>query len=555
MKTPTIFLPDPSELQLEAVQIEENVPQVIITMMTAQPAAKCPVCHEIMQRVHSHYWRTIGDLPWAGIPVALHLQVRRFFCRNPLCKRKIFTERIPTVVAPWGRRTIRLTDAQQAIGLVSGGTGGANLCKILAMPISIDTVLCQMRQLNRAVTSTPRVLGVDDWAQRKGHTYGTILVDLERNEVIDLLPDRTAETLAQWLCEHPGVEIISRDRAEAYAEGARNGAPSATQVADRWHLLKNLAEALLKVLEQHHPLIERTLRNLQTEATTTLSSAVVETPSAQEAMVSTPETTDDCPVVQPTAADKRRAQRIEQAQQLYQRGWSQRAIAAHLNLDSKTVRRYLRLTMPLSPQRRGRRSLLDPFKPYLLERWQAGCHNAAQLFRELQSQNFQGRSTIVRHYVKELRQRSGLPPRTRHSQGVAVTPAQRPSTLRTLLWYILRKPESLSDDEQLIVNQLIAAHPKLAVTISLAQDFAAMVRQRQVEQLPTWLHRAEQSGSKTFQTFARSLLRDYGAIYAALSLPWSNGPTEGHVNRLKCLKRQMYGRAKFDLLRLRLLAG
>lgn len=554
MKIPTIFLPDPTQIHLEDMHVQVNEPQVILTMTTSQSTAECPVCHEVAQRVHSHYRRTVGDLPWAGIAVKFHLQVRRFFCGNLQCKRKIFTERLPTVVAPWGRRTQRLTAAQQGIGLVAGGTGGAKLCKLLAMPVSLDTILCQLRQLNLPSELTPRVLGVDDWAQRKGHTYGTILVDLERRAVIDLLPDRTGETLTQWLRAHPGVEIISRDRAEAYAEGASNGAPTATQVADRWHLLKNLGEALFKVFQRHHQVIEHTLVSTPSAIPTTAASARAEATAIVETIVPIPEVT--VPVeaeTQLTDAGQRRTQRVDRVQQLYQQGWTKRAIAAHLHLDPKTIRRYLNLSVPLVRQRRTRRSKLEPFKPYLWERWQAGCHNAAQLFRDLQAQNFQGKSSIVRTYIRALRHQAGVPSRSHSSQDTTAGPAQPPPTLRTLLWCILGKPESQTEEEQQLINHLIAAHPKLAVTIRLAQDFAAMVRQRQVDQLPAWLARAAHCENTAFRNFARSLQRDYGAVSAALSLPWSNGPTEGHINRLKCLKRQMYGRAKFDLLRLRLL--
>lgn len=424
------------------------------------------------------------------------------------------------------------------------------------MPVSLNTILCQLRQLNLSPGLTPRVLGVDDWAQRKGHTYGTILVDLERRTVIDLLPDRTRETLTQWLREHPGVEIISRDRAEVYAEGASNGAPTATQVADRWHLLKNLGEALFKVLQRHHQTIERTLANTQNASATTLTSEMAEVSAIPNMVTPIPEVTTSVEgEMQLTDAGQRRTQRVDRVQQLYQQGWTKRAIAAHLHLDPKTIRRYLNLSVPLVQQRRTRHSMLEPFKPYLWERWQAGCHNAAQLFRDLQAQNFQGKSSIVRTYIRALRHQAGVPSRSHSSQDTTAGPAQQPPTLRTLLWCILGKPEAQTAEEQQLINQLMAAHPKLAVTIRLAQDFAAMVRQRQVDQLPAWLVRARQSETTAFHNFARSLQRDYEAVSAALSLPWSNGPTEGHINRLKCLKRQMYGRANFDLLRLRLLAA
>ena len=206
----------------------------------------------IATREHSRYTRRPGDLPCVGRQVHLQLNVRRFFCDNPACQQRTFVERLPGVVRSFARRTTRLAEAQRQIGLALGGEAGTRSATQQAMPVSADTLLRLASHSELAPAATPKVLGVDDWAWKKGQTYGTILVDLEQRCVVDLLADRTADTLATWLQAHPGVEIISRDRGGSYAEGARRGAPDAVQVADRWHLLANLREALERLLTRKH---------------------------------------------------------------------------------------------------------------------------------------------------------------------------------------------------------------------------------------------------------------------------------------------------------------
>lgn len=553
MQKPTYLLPDPTLIQFDSIIAQANEPVITVESSVTQRTAACPLCEQPATRVHSRYCRTVADLPWADKPVRIHLHVRRFFCDNSSCQRVIFTERVPTVVAPWARRTQRLATAQQQLGLIAGGSGGAKLATALAMPAGVDLLLNLIRRFRPPERPTPRVLGVDDWAQRKGYSYGTILVDLEKGWVVDLLADRTAATLAHWLTAHPGVEILSRDRAEAYAQGAHQGAPQAMQVADRFHLLKNLAETVGKVFQQHHQRIEKAFAPALPipVSTSTLSSA--EQAAGVLADSASPAKTE----AWYRAADRQRQQRAERAHQFHQQGWTAKAIAQHLGLHPKTVRRYLHTSLPLPPLRRTRLRLLDPYLPYLFKRWNEGCHNGAQLLRELQAQGLAGHYTIVCAFVRQLRQASGLRPRTRSAGGtpLATDATQRSPTPRSLTWLVVRAPHELTEAERQAVAKLRTVHPHIEITICLAQEFAGMVRQRRKDPLDAWLLRAAHSGIASWRNFAQSLHHDLAAVRAALETAWNNGPTEGHVNRLKCLKRQMYGRAKLDLLRQRLLAA
>jgi transposase len=242
------LLPDTAELNLD--HLISELDSIILVLKTARPAACCPACQHPSTRVHSRYVRSLADLPWSGIRVRLRLHTRRFFCSSPTCSRRIFTERLPATATPYARRTVRFREALQLIGFAVGGQAGARLATRLGLAVSGDTLLRYIRQWRGSDRPTPRVLGVDDWAYRRGQRYGTILVDLEQRAVVDLLPDRSAESLAACIQSHPGIEVVSRDRAGYYAEGAAQGAPEAVQVADRWHLLRNLSEALQQIVER-----------------------------------------------------------------------------------------------------------------------------------------------------------------------------------------------------------------------------------------------------------------------------------------------------------------
>lgn len=537
---PDFLLPDATALALDQAQLAPE--SITITVRTTAAAARCPQCQHASTRVHSRYRRTLSDVPCTGLTLCFALRIRRFFCQQSGCSRRIFTERLPTVVAPYARRTRRLSDTLRLIGFALGGEAGARIAAQLGLRTSPDTLLRTVRRTIDAETMTPRVLGVDDWSYKRGQRYGTILCDLERHRIVDLLPDRTAESLAAWLRAHPGVEVISRDRSSLYAEGAREGAPEAVQVADRWHLMKNLTEALERILQRHHTELRQAHEQIATA-----TACPPPTAAGQRAP------TRDIPPVPPALSKRqeetrqhrreRRLARYEHVRALHQEGHSQREIARRLGLGQRTVRRWVQARGFPEQSRRRRRSRLDRFGPYLEQRWQDGIHNVARLWRELQKQGFTGGYSTVKDWF--YRHQQNLPATALSSPAVKRSPSPRQAA-----WWVLREPADRTPEQQAFVEQLDRQAPPLANVAAQGRAFLDLMRHRQQEHLTPWM---ETAAAGPLRHFVERLRQDEQAVRAALRLPWSNGPVEGQVHRLKLLKRQMYGRAKFDLLRGRVL--
>jgi transposase len=485
--------------------------------------------------------------------VRLVLRVRRFRCLNARCMTQTFAERLPQVVRPAAQRTVRLTMALQQLGLTLGGEAGARLGATLYMPTSPDTLLRLVRRLPAPPMATPSILGVDDWALRRGHTYGTLLVDLERHRPIDLLPDRTADTLATWLRAHPGVLIISRDRSTEYARGATLGAPEAQQVLDRWHLVRNLREALERLLDRLHQRLAAMLAASQTAPALTL---------APEARLLRRSTTDQ---IARQARRARRVARYQEVRALHAQGVSTRHIARQLHMSRTTVIRYLRTTAFPERAQSRRVSLLDPYAIYLQKWWDAGCHNGVQLWREIHALGFPGTRRMVSNWVVLRRElERGRPSASGRRAAWPKEPAVRPLPAsatgvgrplpapRQLVWVLLRPEEALppSDGE---VLQALRHDKDLDTAYTLTQRFRQMMRARAASTLDRWLADCLATGLPELVHFASGLKRVQPAVQAALTLPYSNGQVEGQITKLKLLKRQSYGRAKLDLLRQRML--
>lgn len=527
-------------LELERLEISQY--HLTLFLNTTATRAQCPVCGCVSNRVHSHYTRTLADLPWHGVPVTLHLRIRRFFCEQTGCRRAIFAERIPEV-ADYARKTGRLESALSLIGFALGGEAGCRLAVELGMVTSPDTLLRRLRRATFPDAAEVRVLGVDDWAFRRGRRYGTILVDLERRRAVDLLPDRQSSTLAEWLRFHPNVEFVSRDRAGAYADGIREGAPQAVQVADRWHLLKNLSEAVERFVDRHRPLVEQAATNVS--GLQTIEYSLAKSPMA---MLSSKVEGEK------QLRRQNRYERYLKVIELHRQGLSERAIARTLTINRATVRKFLRSDgFPERASNKRRGSILDAYIPYVHHRWAEGCDNAHQLWRELQAHGYEGKVGMVRRYIRRLRSRlAELSPEQR-VKFLGTKAAFKAPTSRRAGWWLQAELEDLNEEQQqAFVERLRELCPSAARAGELARWFREMVKERRPERLDDWLDAAEQT---ELESFARSLRKDYEAVRAALSYEWSNGQVEGQIHRLKLVKRQMYGRANFDLLKQRVLAA
>ncbi|GAC1660839.1 MAG: ISL3 family transposase [Acidobacteriaceae bacterium] len=455
-----------------------------------------------------------------------------------------------TLTRPYARSTRSHFTTLQTLGLALGGNAGARIAAELRIPGSASTLLRRVHATQDPPSSPVRVLGVDDWALRKGQQYGTILCDLERGCPIDLLADRSAESLAAWLRNHPEIEILSRDRGGVYAEGARMGAPQAQQVADRFHLLQNMTEVLRRVLDRHFCDLKHACERAEAES-------LASVPPQQEEGVPDPpalqkEAPPDPPAPAPTAARLRREAFFQEVQRLTAEGHSLRAIARKLDVSRVTVKRYAQAQT--TPPFAGRehpvsRTVLAGYTDLIDQRAQEGVPSIQHLVRQLHEAGYTGGEGRVYAYLKKHpAQASGRRASATQHRGLRLS-------ARAATWLLLRPPQKLEAQEQRLRECLLEANEEVAHAYRLIERFAAMVRKRQSEQLDAWLEDAKSSSIAELVGFAKSLAQDYAAVRAGLTLPWSNGPVEGQVNRLKLLKRSMYGRAGIPLLRKRLLCA
>jgi transposase len=548
MGTKTL-VPDADALHLEALVADDR--GITVVVATTGETAACPDCGQPSARQHSRRRRTVADLPWQGLAVRLDRQLRRFYCHTPDCGRWTFTERVPTVVAPYARRTVRLAEVVEAVACALGGEAGTRLLAALGLQASPDALLRTIRRASGPAATAPKVLGVDDWAWKKGRRYGTILVDLERRRVVDLLPDRSAESLARWLREHPGVEVVARDRAGAYADGIRQGAPEAVQVADRWHLAKNLGDAIEELLDRHRQQLRQPPLPVAVDQH--------QAPQGQEA-----------PPQAATARHRRGGTQLERTQQarraargaryqqvvaLRERGETVRAIARTAGVSIRTVQRFL--AAGRFPERHVRRrppSPLDPYIPYLDQQWAAGRRRGTVLWRELCTRGYTGARSTVYTYLYRLRRQEARAQGGAGSAATAATPVgtQRVSPRRAT-WLFLRPAADLAPAERQFLAALHERCADTATAYQLAQRFLQLLRERQRDALEPWLVEAEGSAVPELRRLAVGLRRDQPAVEAGLAEAWSNGQTEGQVLRLKLVRRTMYGRGTLDLLRQRVL--
>jgi transposase len=508
----------PEELEVTEMEVIDDV--FTLTAHCTREHPCCPLCGTPAQRVHSRYLRRITDLPSGGKRICLQVLVRKCFCDLSTCMRKIFAERLTPFVEPLARVTVRLFQVVQAIGLATGGMLGARLAERLGIKTSWMTVLRRIMALPTEAVQQVIELGIDDFSFRRGRTFGTLLVDMRSHKVLEVLPDRKAETAAAWMGTHPEIELVSRDRGADYAKAATVGAPQAVQCADRFHLLKNLGEALEGLLAHHLAMQRRREARARHDGSVSLA----EQPKRAKGI---------SPKVEHLQQARReeRLARYEQVMALHKQGVSQIAIAQQVRISHRTVQRWLASgTFPeKKPREQG--SHLDPYLPYLILRWEEGCHNMARLFRELTEQGYKGSYASVHNTVVRLL------PEGRKKGASSLSKTSELPTSRQATFLFLRRSQELDTEEQETLCKLRQIHSEVDRAYELVQQFALMLRTRTGEKLNDWLSAVSDSQICELQSFALGVERDKAAVVAGLTLAQNNGLLEGKVNKLKLIKR------------------
>jgi len=540
---PVLALPE--ELEVTDIEIIDEV--LTITAVSTQVHPCCPLCGTPALRVHSRYTRQITDLPCSGQQVHLLMQVRKCFCNVPDCARKIFMERITPFVEPWARVTRRLYQIVQILGLATGGRLGIRVTDRLGIQTTRHTILRRIMALPTEPIEQVSQIGIDDFSFRRGRKFGTIVVDLQTHKMLDVLPDRTADTSAAWMLLHPEIEIVSRDRGGDSAAAARKAAPQATQIADRFHIYKNLTEA-----------VELTLARCRAEIRKGAFDALSEEekkgieelrlPTDFISVENWKPAPDPCTERERLSRQAERQDRYEQVATLRAQGLGNAEIARRVGLTARTLENWQKKGFPGAGRRRKRPSMFDPYARYVLSRWKQGCTNGLQIYREIKEQGYTGTEKTVYRFLVPLRRNHQI-----IQKAAAPHVPLQDFSAKDAIWLFVRAPAKLDEKEQATLTAICQASETARTTYQLVQEFRDMLHTRSGEKLDDWLSAVKTSQIRELQSFVTGVERDKSAVVAGLTLPQNNGLVEGKVNKLKLIKRMGYGRASFPLLRQRVL--
>ena len=518
-----------------------------ITARTRTAALACPGCGAVSSQVHDRYRRGLADLDCGGRPVQVVLEVRRFRCGNPACEVATFAEQVPGLTGWYQRRTAPLRALLEKVALALAGRAGCRLAAALAVAVSRFTLIRLVRALPDPQAGQVTVLGVDDVAKRRGHSYATVLMDMDSRRLTGMLPDREAETFADWLRARPGIEVTCRDRGGACARAAREAAPAAVQVADRFHLWQDLAEAVEKT-------VLACLAALSPPSPAPDITQVAADPGRPAPAPGPPAEPDG---FRDSRGQQRRLvarhrERYAAVQALRADGCSIREIARRLGLARNTVLKFAQAASidELLAKATTRPSVLDPFKPYLGQRWNDGITSAAALHEEIRARGWTGSVLTVERYLRQFRTADGRDRQARAKPQLTAPAAPPPPKPRQVTRWIMTHPDHLASDAAAALARLLDASPALAAAAGHVRSFAAMMTRRQgLLALEDWLVAVEAGDQPGLHSFARGIRRDQQAVTAGLALPYNSGALEGKNCKIKYLKRLMYGRANFDLLR------
>ena len=515
-------------------------------------SAPCPACHSWSNRRHGSYVRTLQERPLLEQRLVLAVQMHRFKCPKTDCQRRTFAENIAPITRRHQRRTSSQARALQALGHALGGEPAARLGAALGLSTSADTVLRELRSASsRKRRPRPRVIGIDDWAIARGHKYGTIVVDLERREPIEVFTGRDSDAVLAWMRANPSIEIVARDRAGAYSEAAEIALPNAVQVSDRWHLLSNLRDNVARMLQRMGPKMRLAAQQV----------VVTDATLGRQGRRAGPHRSWGQGGPRLTGwqqlSDDRRAIRLalyEQVMALHAQGKTMKGIGRMLSIDHRTVRKFISgETFPERVARARGPTPLDAHRHYIEQRIEQGCQSPLAIWREIRQRGYTGSRAAVQHCVVRLLipqgKPTGVPPEVR----TLPCPSARRAFAWMAGWRKLGVGEPKNKDHERFLQALCKIEPVVAEVRTLSRQFLGIMHRRRPKEFDRWLSRLSRCDAPEMKSFARSLRADLPAVRAAFKLNWSNGQTGGHVNRLKFLKRQMYGRASIDLLRLRVL--
>lgn len=520
-------------LNLNRIEYTDTIVWINASIKTNR--SKCPNCGKFSKKIHDRYFRTISDLPVFQYRTIIRLKTRKFKCDNSRCKRKVFSEQIPMILR-YSRRTDRVSRILESLAIELTGKLGSIISKQLSITVSCSTITRIAHSQQLSEIKQPRILGVDDWAYRKGVSYGTILIDMETSRPIDILPSRESNDLKKWLMKYNDVQIVTRDRSSSYSSAIDEACPNAIQIADRFHLLSNLSDAL----DTYFKSISGTINRLVKAKTSELLNMYEAEPKN---ILAVEEQINDISI-------DPRLDRFNKVKELQANGVPILRISKDLGMSRNTVRSYF-VQESLSPRSHPKLTNIELFANHIVARLNVRGYKLKDIFEEICELGFNGSRSQAYHNINVMKRTYEInTPGFLQFQNNKISYI-KPLSTRKLAKYIGLHFTNISDPrERNYMEILLKNVPELRIVRKLVQIFKTMLV-RGFGNIRKWIDFVKSSKYKLsgLKTFARGLLRDIKAVENGIRMPWSNGAVEGHINRIKSIKRQMYGRASFDLLR------